>query len=108
MKKTIRLSEQNLHRVIEESVKMALKEIYESTHYLDGEQVNENFLNYYPAAMDTLFHMGTYSRQGRHDRTRLGGKIANTYDNFKQRKRQYDKWDELDRERKKNDRNSGK
>lgn len=105
MKKRIRLTEQDLHRVIEESVKRILEGMYhdfnvDSRGATDGT-VNENFLNYYLAGMDTLRFAGPSSREGRHDRTRLGGRIANLYDYFKWKKKRYDlsdEWQKKERE----------
>ena len=95
MKRTIKLTESDLCRIISESVKRIINE--EAT----GENLCENFLNWFPAISDAVANAGKYSRGGWYSGKTPIGKAANFIHNTKRRKQHYDDVDYIEKEEKK-------
>ena len=94
MKKTIKLSESDLHRIIKECVNHVLMESTDMSDIVTNDELHEGFGNWIRAGVDALSNTGAYT-QGQSN-----SKLCNFVDNVRGRKQNYDDIDTMQKARK--------
>lgn len=94
MKRTIRLTESDLHRIIKECVNHVLTESTDMSDIDTNEELDEGFGNWIRAGVDALSNTGAYT-QGQSN-----SKLCNFVDNVRGRKQNYDDIDTMQKARK--------